>query len=433
MTGHVNSDDIKSLLDSAQDFEAKNNIEQAIACYERVIQLDPNHFFSYLQLGKIYKQTNRIIDSILAFQKAIEIKSEQPFWVYEALGNALSYQNRFDEAIFAYEKTISLKQELPPRIYINLGNALIKEKRLQEAILCYQNAIKLNPGNTEHLYLCISHVYFQLNQTEKAIENYKNWIEKRYLINHQHKIIYCPIPKNASSFLKLFMVENSNQKMRYAQLNEDIHRFVRRSGTDPLLEKDSPLLQDFSYLNHEEYFKFAILRNPLDRLVSAYLNKFVKTHPNPPNFAQHVIKDVHLSLDMNPDIKRSINFSQFIHYLASSDDFSLDYHWYPQYLFLGLDLFKFDYIGQFERMDLVFQQLEKKFAIKIDSQKRGPVNTYASIENGEKLHEKYPEELSHLNGFPKAPQLYTPELEELVRVRYAKDIEIYESEFNVRL
>ena len=150
---------------------------------------------------------------------------------------------------------------------------------------------------------------------------------------------------------------------------------------------------------------------------------------------EKAITAVYESLGMEPDFGKSISFEQFIQYLIKTKDADLDPHWRPQHSFLGLGLFKFkyDFVGQFEKLDEVIELLETKFDIKVNTNvaRKSHQTKYRDIDSNENFSQKYPEDFLDLDGFPDSNQFYTPELEELVRKRYAEDIDLYEREFIV--
>mgnify|MGYP003403006954 CR=1 FL=1 len=240
------------------------------------------------------------------------------------------------------------------------------------------------------------------------------------------------IPKNATTLFKTMMV-NGDHQADYQQQNAGIHKYLRT--------RKEFKITDLRYFKDQEYFKFVILRNPFNRLVSAYLDKFVKLRHSdklPELPVQKVINNVYEFLGLTPNIDKSITFSQFVQYLTRMEDLQLDSHWRPQSAFLSLGLFEFDFIGQFEKLNLVIEYFENKFAFKVNqsilaTSHQLHITSYGTFQNSDKLHDKYPAELRTLEKFPKAINLYTPELEHFVRQRYSKDIEIYEREFNESL
>ena len=97
------------------------------------------------------------------------------------------------------------------------------------------------------------------------------------------------------------------------------------------------------------------------------------------------------------------------------------------------DLVKFNFVGQFEKLDTVINHLEKQLNIKIDANISKHRLDYQDFARKEKFYNIYPEQLSQLPATPKSQQFYIPQLKEKVRIRYAEDIAIYEQKFKVTL
>ena len=89
-----------------------------------------------------------------------------------------------------------------------------------------------------------------------------------FLVNDQHKIVYCFLPKVGCSTMKRIMLILSSAnytKDPLATDGEDIHRVVPKSFLNMNLE-------DIGY-RLDNYYKVMVVRNPIDRLWSAYLDK----------------------------------------------------------------------------------------------------------------------------------------------------------------
>ena len=243
-----------------------------------------------------------------------------------------------------------------------------------------------------------------------------------YFINHNLKLLYCSIPKNACTLFKNIIVENSKYKQEYERSQQNIHQFIisKRGTVDNLL----------SSLSASDYFKLVVLRNPFARLASGYLDKIAK-HLQPESFAIEVIKDVQQHLGLEIDLQKSITFEQFIQYLARKQDCELNDHWKPQDNFVaGV---QFDFIGQFENLNRTIDILQNNYNIRIQKQGSEHATKYQQFAEDISFHTLYPQELRDLSGMPTAKQIYSPELETIVRQRYAKDIKLYEQTFAVDL
>lgn len=311
--------------------------------------------------------------------------------------------------------------------YVHLGDRYARQQKWEEAIQAYKTAFELEKAPNESAYLKLRHAQIQNGNLQEANQTYQQILLRRYIVNHKHKIIYCPIPKNACTLFRTIMVKYSDVGEKYEQSQHDIHRYLVQDDT-------GVKLNDFRQLQNSDYFKFVVLRNPFDRLVSAYLDKIAKRR-NPAPFVRDAIQSVYQNLHREPDYQKSITFRQFVCYLVETENYILNEHWRPQHTFLGEGTIEFDSIGQFENLDLVIKSLEKKLGFSIETQVSNHITNYNEIdgESLEKFDKVYPRELRALKAFPTACQFYTSDLEELVRKRYLQDFEIYEEQFGVKL
>jgi len=432
-----------ALVALANLHEKNQELDQAINYQKQVVKLMPKNSNAKVKLGSLMLAVGKAQEAIDYYQQIIALNSEQPGGIYNQLGSALNKLGKVKESIAVYQKALNIynknlavfRQQLREkedskllRNFETKGDLLQKQENSSEAIASSKQALDIssNINIEKQIHPELISVYTKQEKQEEAELIYQKSIISGYLVNHNHKIVYCPIPKNACTLFKTLMVEHSDDRQKYQESSQGIHTFVRRDDV-------GVKLTDPSYMYNPDYFKFVIFRNPFKRLVSAYLNLIGK-RARPVSFACKLVKDVYTDLGMKPDIYKSITFSQFINYLVKTEDDLLNPHWRPQHTFLHLEEFQFDYIGQFEKLDEVTKYINKKLAVKIDENwSRYKRTKYTNYQLENKLHRKYPKDLIRLirklGGFPITEQFYTPELEAMVREKYAEDIKIYEREF----
>ena len=89
------------------------------------------------------------------------------------------------------------------------------------------------------------------------------------VFDEYHRIMYCPIQK-ISSTTWLAVTVNNSKTSRNVDINTLItNGYIQRK----LQEYDGVKMQFFNKTKHEKFRKFMIVRNPFDRLVSAYRDK----------------------------------------------------------------------------------------------------------------------------------------------------------------
>src|SRR5262249_56412633 len=82
-------------------------MEKAIALYRQALMLDPDHFWSRLQLGRCLQSLGRFPEAAEVLGACIAIRPKAP-WGYSALGLALSEQRRCDAAEHEFNRALRI-------------------------------------------------------------------------------------------------------------------------------------------------------------------------------------------------------------------------------------------------------------------------------------------------------------------------------------
>ena len=185
--------------------------------------------------------------------------------------------------------------------------------------------------------------------------------------NDEYKAIIFRIPKVAnSSFKTLFPNFTTDNK-----------------------EKDLQEIKNILGEKYNNYFKFAFVRNPWDRLVSTWINKttevFKRSYPHS-TFTQATNK----------------SFDEFVN-LLKNNAFKEDRHIVPQVFFVSPDI---DFIGKFENLQEDFNVVCDKIGIP-----------------KQQLPHKNKTKHKHYTAY------YDDETKQIVAEKYAKDIEYFGYEF----
>jgi len=83
-------------------------LEEALACFNKVIELDPYNREGYNQLAYVYSELGQFEKSVWAINKYIEIAPDEAN-PYDSKGDIMAFNGKLDEAIAAYEKSNELK------------------------------------------------------------------------------------------------------------------------------------------------------------------------------------------------------------------------------------------------------------------------------------------------------------------------------------
>ncbi len=198
------------------------------------------------------------------------------------------------------------------------------------------------------------------------------------LVSHSHKLVFVHVQKTGGATVSRLLQENIPDVY---QLRER-HEFAIRG------------MEELEGWN--EYFKFAFVRNPWDRLVSWYC--MIRKSPN--NFPLYrYMRD------------NSSTFEEFIH--NCTDEIEVKKDVYYSFAYNQLDYVTdrngdllVDFIGRFENFEKDLVKVLSRLGIEPESlpyENRGSHGHYSSF--------------------------YTPETEMIVRERFKKDIESFGYEF----
>jgi tetratricopeptide (TPR) repeat protein len=150
-----------------------DRMDEAIDCYTRVLELEPDNDRVYYELGHLYLQKNESLSALNAFTMALEIDSDNPFY-HNSMGFALVQLGQHDEAIEHYQFAINAN---PDPIWTSivcqaLGSVYLEFKENPDAALVlYQTASVLNPESDECL-VATGDLHFAQDDFDAAIKAY---------------------------------------------------------------------------------------------------------------------------------------------------------------------------------------------------------------------------------------------------------------------
>lgn len=177
------------------------------------------------------------------------------------------------------------------------------------------------------------------------------------LVDEKLKILFCFIPKIACTQWKSFMV-------RLRLTEEDWKPFIKILNSSETIAKIHEA-KNFKFLHSypteeakrvlKSYFKIVFVREPFERLLSAYLSKFVVERLSNSYFhasyGRAIIKRYRPG--GNPE-DRNVTFDEFIHYVG---DGNWEPHWERYDNLCRPCGIQYDFIGRFENLEEEAHQL----------------------------------------------------------------------------
>lgn len=169
-----------------------------------------------------------------------------------------------------------------------------------------------------------------------------SYLLKHLIVDDRTRLLYCYVPK----------VGCANWK-RVFNILYGAHHSVENIST--VNHSSMKLLS--SYSDHEisyrlkNYFKFMFVRHPLDRLLSAFRNKFEEHFKTfEAKYGVQIVRNFRPNPPAHPK-GDDVTFAEFLAYVASTSNNLLNEHW-SSYIDLCQPCFvDYDYVGHFEFLE----------------------------------------------------------------------------------
>lgn len=197
---------------------------------------------------------------------------------------------------------------------------------------------------------------------------------RTYIINHDKKLIYIRMCKVANSSLIASVCEQD------LGIVEDYHQLHARVLGTKKLDEDE-----------KTYFKFCFVRNPYDRLVSGYVNKYI-TEKKEMGVTRTSLYMDHYLLGY---IKSPKDFTDFVKKICKIPTCLEDQHFQKQYnlLYDKRGKCRVNYIGKYENLKEDYEKIRKKFDLcpipHLNQTSKGNWMDYYTLETAELVHKKY--------------------------------------------
>jgi serine/threonine protein kinase/tetratricopeptide (TPR) repeat protein len=143
--------------------------EEALAVYERVIQMDPRDARAYSNKGSALRKLKRYKEALEAYERALTIEPKSAF-VWISKGKIYYSSKRFDEALVAYNHALAINPNNPV-IWVSKGNVLYALKRHHEALDAYDSALAITPDDAS-TWASKGEVLYRQKRYREALESY---------------------------------------------------------------------------------------------------------------------------------------------------------------------------------------------------------------------------------------------------------------------
>jgi hypothetical protein len=231
-----------------------------------------------------------------------------------------------------------------------------------------------------------------------------------YLYDPARRLVCIAIPKNACTDLKHWFMSLVDP----AKLGEPgfrLHAHVRATHTlAGMARGDAERVV-------RESFTLAFVRDPVSRVVSAYVEKIVR--PGPDALFEPA-REVLAALGVGAS--RGISFREFVGFLERASDEELESHWRPQATFVrGV---RIDLLARMEASAAVLEALGKELGMAPREARRPNATGYTPV-TGQMMADVASGELHARGVLPPMGDLVDDELRGRLLARFSEDAELY--------
>ncbi|MDY7009041.1 MAG: tetratricopeptide repeat protein, partial [Cyanobacteriota bacterium] len=152
----------------------QGKLTEAINYYQTAIKIQPDLWIAHHKLGKIFQEKGDIDAAISSFHLSIEIHPKFP-WSYNKLGDILQEKGELESAEKYYQKVIEIECDVWG-VRRKLAELQLRIEKLDEAIIECQTAIKTNP-TLPWFYKILGDALAHKQQWDEAIKLYKKAIK----------------------------------------------------------------------------------------------------------------------------------------------------------------------------------------------------------------------------------------------------------------
>ncbi|XP_051235876.1 carbohydrate sulfotransferase 8-like isoform X2 [Dicentrarchus labrax] len=171
---------------------------------------------------------------------------------------------------------------------------------------------------------------------------------KHLYVEDKHKLLYCQVPKAGCSNWKRTLIVLAGKARNAQSLQHDTVHYGQKLRTLNTFDHQG-IMQRL-----ETYTKIIFVREPLERIVSAYRDKF----ENPNNYYHNLFgKPIISKYRVNPSLAalktgNGVTFKEFVRYLLDVHrPVGMDIHWEQMNQLCHPCLIDYDFIGKFENME----------------------------------------------------------------------------------
>ncbi|MEK6335307.1 MAG: tetratricopeptide repeat protein [Acidobacteriota bacterium] len=165
------------LFSRAQAATNEKKYDQAIATLRQLVEVDPQDFLAWTELGTNYLLKESFPEAENAYLRAAEARPGF-FLAHLNLGRLYLLQKKPEKAIESLTQAIKIKADSADANYF-LGEAYLQIKKGSLAVGYLNEAIRLDPQGKADVHLRLALLYNAAGMKDKAAAEYEQFLKKR--------------------------------------------------------------------------------------------------------------------------------------------------------------------------------------------------------------------------------------------------------------
>jgi DEAD/DEAH box helicase domain-containing protein len=133
------------LISKGEKFYNNGNLKEAMDCFQKVLELEKDHFIALRYQGMILELQEKPKDAIKCYRKALKVKNNDPLTLYY-LSVSLYNTDNYQESEEVAEELTKIRSDWDDAWYI-LAISLEALGHKKEAIKAYSKALSIDPLN----------------------------------------------------------------------------------------------------------------------------------------------------------------------------------------------------------------------------------------------------------------------------------------------
>lgn len=131
-----------------ESYSKDNNIDRAIALYEKAVNVIKGNEDMLNRLGNLYNQKQDYAKAVVVYQKLVELRPDNVGYV-QMLSSAYKNAGQKDKAVSVWENL--MKTSKNAEVFLQAANFYNGENELDKALVAVKKAIELAPDNPSYL------------------------------------------------------------------------------------------------------------------------------------------------------------------------------------------------------------------------------------------------------------------------------------------